>query len=57
MKRDRYHLELDSSEVKMIIASIRETLDALADWEIQTRTGFEREDLEELRRRINTILM
>ena len=35
-------------ELSMIISSMGETLEALEDWEFETRTGFQREEIRQL---------
>jgi len=46
-------LDLSDEEIRLILASIDETIDALHDWEFPARTGFERSDFEALRRKLN----
>ena len=46
-------LELSEEEIRLILASIDETVDALNDWEFPARTGFDRSDFEVLRRKLH----
>lgn len=46
-------LDLSDEEIRLILASIDETIDALNDWEFPARTGFERGDFESLRRKLH----
>ena len=43
-------LELSEEDIRLLLASIDETIDALNDWEFPARTGFDRSDFETLRR-------
>ncbi|RMD96519.1 MAG: hypothetical protein D6812_16965 [Deltaproteobacteria bacterium] len=46
---------LSNDEVDMIIAGLRETLEALEDWEFDTRTGFQRSEVENFLRRMQAL--
>lgn len=39
---------LNDDDLDMIIAGLRETLQELQDWEFETRTGFQREEMRQL---------
>ena len=41
-----FTLELSEHELNAFHSGLAETLEALADWEFQTRTGIEREEME-----------
>jgi len=38
-------LEVSESDLEALQAGLRETLEALSDWEFHTRTGFERQEM------------
>ncbi|GHE27418.1 hypothetical protein GCM10017673_31980 [Streptosporangium violaceochromogenes] len=42
----KFNIKLSASEINMILAGMREALEALEDWEFRTRTGFDREEME-----------
>ena len=42
---ERFLLEVSHSELEAFQAGLRETLEALDDWEFQTRTGMVREEM------------
>ena len=44
---------LSLEEIRLVLASIAETIDALEDWEFPARTGFTRSDFDVLRRRLD----
>jgi len=44
----RIILDLSADEVMIILAGLREANQELEDWEFQTRTGFEREEMNSL---------
>lgn len=43
-----YVLEFNGSELDLIIAGLRETLEALEDWEFETRVGAPRSEMKRL---------
>lgn len=43
-------LEVSQSELEALQAGLRETLEALDDWEFQTRTGIGREEMQAILR-------
>lgn len=43
-----YVLEFNGSELDLIIAGLRETLEALEDWEFETRVGAPRSEMRRL---------
>ena len=42
----------NAEEIRLMLASIDETIDNLEDWEFPARTGFERSDFDALRARL-----
>ena len=44
-----------AEEIRLLLASIDETIDNLEDWEFPARTGFERSDFDALRRRLKRL--
>ena len=44
--------DFSSEEIRLMLASIRETIDALEDWEFPARTGFDRRDFDALKQRL-----
>ena len=49
---NQFLVELSELELDMFQAGLRETLQELEDWEFQTRTGFEREEIQNLIRNL-----
>lgn len=43
-----YVLEFNGSELDLVIAGLRETLEALEDWEFETRVGAPRSEMRRL---------
>ncbi len=43
-----FALELTESELEAVQSGLRETLEALEDWEFETRTGFTREEMRSI---------
>jgi len=41
-------LEVSETELDAMQAGLRETLEALSDWEFQTRTGLERQEMSSI---------
>lgn len=47
-----FTLELSEHELNAFHSGLAETLEALADWEFQTRTGIEREEMKAVLREL-----
>ena len=47
---EKFVLELSELELNAFHSGLAETLEALADWEFQTRTGLEREEMRSILR-------
>ncbi|MEZ6018233.1 MAG: hypothetical protein R3F49_24230 [Planctomycetota bacterium] len=45
IRADGVVVSLTPDDLLKIISGLRETLEVLEDWEFQTRTGFEREEI------------
>lgn len=46
-RADGIVVAFSDDDLDMIIAGLRETLQELEDWEFQTRTGFQRENMRQ----------
>lgn len=47
-RADRVVISLNEDELDIVVAGLRETLQEVEDWEFETRTGFQREEVRRL---------
>ena len=44
-----------AEDIRLLLASIDETIDGLEDWEFPARTGFDRSDFDAIRHRLQRL--
>ncbi|WP_437875260.1 hypothetical protein [Sorangium sp. So ce513] len=54
-QNDDIVVALSDDDIDLIITSLRETLEALEDWEFETRTGFKRGEIERFLEQVQSL--